>query len=168
MRGLEQDNCYQTKGRPSEETLAPAVNLQSTNPPLPSCSLPCLSATSGLLQHGNRQVHSHTPPNKQTSVNFVTPTPTPTGMVHPAFRRYHPPPEHSPARHHHSPRIAKETPAQQPFILLAEHQLLCNRELYTLRLYGDAPDDILIGKATELGSYYTTPSVVSECKSTIC
>ena len=88
---------------------------------------------------------------KQTPVDFVSPTPKP--MVHPAFRRYLPPPDCSNVERHCSPQLAREAHAQQP-VVLTEHQLLHDRELYTLRSYGDAPDDILIGEATELGSYH--------------
>jgi hypothetical protein len=88
---------------------------------------------------------------KQTPVDFVSPTPKP--MVHPAFRRYLPPPDCSNVERHCSPQLAREAHAQQP-VVLTEHQLLHDRELYTLRSYGDAPDDILIGEATEPGSYH--------------
>jgi hypothetical protein len=88
---------------------------------------------------------------KQTPVDFVAPSPKP--MVHPAFYRYLPPPDRPPAERHRSPQLAREAHAQQP-VVLTEHQLLHDRELYTLISYGDAPDDILIGETTEPGSYH--------------
>ena len=88
---------------------------------------------------------------KQTPVDFISPTPKP--LIHPAFQRYFPPADPPPTVRTRPPRAPRNAHAQQP-VVLSEHHLLQDRELYTLRSYGTTPDDILIGDATAPGSFH--------------
>ena len=104
---------------------------------------------------GNKNVPDHRPMRLRfcPDATLVRYSPLPPPLVHPALKRYVPPPLMELPQRTRPARLTRKAALPVTSSPL-NHEIATDAELYTLTSYGDKPDSILMGAATHPGSYY--------------